>query len=244
VTYVSRGFESMRGFDIFMQAAKKICQRMPNVLFLVIGTDRIAYGGDESYTGGKSFKQWVMDREAYDLSRIKFVGRLPMDELGRTLASSDLHMYLTVPFVLSWSMMDALSCGAVVLGSDTSPVREMIQDGVNGLLADFFSPDDFAGKACRVLADPDAYRPLGRAAEQMVVDRYSLDAVLPQMLQLYEDARQISTGLEPLHPRVTSLAPVATAAPKLRTPPKAGLPKVTDIVTGKQKPKGWSPFRG
>jgi glycosyltransferase involved in cell wall biosynthesis len=245
VTYVSRGFESMRGFDIFMQAAKKICERIPNVLILVIGTDRIAYGGDESYTGGKSFKQWVLDREIYDLSRIRFVGRLPMDELGRTLASSDLHIYLTVPFVLSWSMMDAMSCGAVVLGSDTSPVREMIRDGENGLLADFFSPDEFADKACQVLADPDAFRPLGRAAEQMIVERYSLDAVLPQMLQLYEDTSNIKTGLEPEHPRVVTAPPPApAAAPKLQPPPKPGLPKIADIVTGKQKPKGWSPFRG
>ena len=244
VTYVSRGFESMRGFDIFMRAAKQICDRMPDVLFLVIGTDRIAYGGDESYTGGKSFKQWVMEKDVYDTDRIKFVGRLPMDELARTLASSDLHIYLTVPFVLSWSMMDAMSCGAVVLASDTSPVREMIQDGENGLLADFFSPDDFAEKALRVLSDPDAFRPLGRAAERMVEERYSLEAVLPQMLALYEDAGRIRTGLEPEHPRVLTAPPQEPAASKPPPPRVVGLPKVTDVVIGKQPPKGWSPFRG
>lgn len=246
VTYVSRGFESMRGFDIFMKAAKLICDREPNAVFLVIGTDRVAYGGDESYTGGKSFKQWVLDQDQYDLSRIRFVGRLPMDELGRTLASSDLHIYLTVPFVLSWSMMDAMSCGAVVLGSDTSPVREMIRDGENGLLADFFNPEDFADKACRVLADPDAYRPLGRAAERMVEERYSLDAVLPQMLQLYEDAANTKSGLESPHDRAP--AKVDTPKPPKQRPPaavpKTAAIKATDIVTGKAPPKGWSPFRG
>ena len=85
-------------------------------------------------------------------------------------------------------MMDAMSCGAVVLGSATSPVMEMIKDGENGLLADFFSPEEMAAKAVRVLKDPGAFRPLGRAAERMVVERYSLEAVLPQMLQMYEDA--------------------------------------------------------
>ncbi len=243
VTYVSRGFESMRGFDIFMKAAKIVCERMPNAIFLVIGTDRIAYGGDESYTNGKSFKQWVLDQDQYDLSRIRFVGRLPMDELGRTLASSDLHIYLTVPFVLSWSMMDAMSCGAVVLGSNTPPIMEMIKDGENGLIADFFSPEDFADKACKVLENPDEYRPLGRAAEQMIVDRYSLDAVLPQMLSLYDQAMNIRTGLELPHGHI---APVkhSKPAPAPAHPPKQQGIKVADIVTGKAQPKGWSPFRG
>ena len=85
-------------------------------------------------------------------------------------------------------MMDAMSCGAVVLGSSTSPVKEMIRDGENGLLADFFSVEEFAEKAVAVLKDPDAARPLGRAAEKIIADRYSLEAVLPQMLELYEDA--------------------------------------------------------
>ena len=206
VTYVSRGFESMRGFDIFMKAAKLIYQRMPNTIFFVVGTDRIAYGGDEGYTGGKSFKDWTLAQDEYDLERIRFVGRLPQNELGQLLATADLHIYLTVPFVLSWSMMDAMSCGAVVLGSDTAPVREMITDGVNGLLADFFDPAAFADKACAALADPAAYRPLGRAAEAMVVEKYSLDAVLPQMLSMYEDARSIHAGLE--SPRAIAAQPL------------------------------------
>jgi glycosyltransferase involved in cell wall biosynthesis len=236
----------MRGFDIFMKAAKLICDRMPNVIFFVVGTDRVAYGGDESYTGGKTFKQWVLDQDAYDLSRIKFIGRLPMDELGRTLASSDLHVYLTVPFVLSWSMMDAMSCGAVVLASDTSPVKEMIRDGENGLLANFFSPEDFADKACAVLADPDAYRHLGRAAEKMVEEQYSLNALLPQMLKLYEDAMQTKTGLEPPHEHKQAAPKPKPVAAKSSGPfgKKTGSLLAADIVTGKAPPKGWSPFRG
>ena len=192
VTYVSRGFESMRGFDIFMRSAKLIAQRFPDVLFFVVGTDRIAYGGDENYIPGyKSFKDWVMAREEFDLSKFVFTGRLTPPQLGRLLAASDLHMYLTVPFVLSWSMMDAMSCGAVVLGSRTPPVEEMIRHGQNGLLADFFNPEDFADKAIEVLRDPAAFRPLGREAEQMIIDRYSLDAVLPKMMHMYE---RVSAG--------------------------------------------------
>jgi glycosyltransferase involved in cell wall biosynthesis len=87
-----------------------------------------------------------------------------------------------------------MSCGAVVLGSATAPVREMIRDGENGLLADFFDVDGLASKAVRVLRDPAAHRPLGRAAERMVEERYSLDRVVPEMLRLYEAAASSSSG--------------------------------------------------
>jgi glycosyltransferase involved in cell wall biosynthesis len=191
VTYVSRGFESMRGFDIFMRAAKRIYQEYPDVVFVVVGTDRIAYGGDEDYLGGnKSFRHWVMNREAFDQSKFIFTGRIPPTELAEILAATDLHIYLTVPFVLSWSMMNAMSCGAVVLGSATPPVMEMIRDGKNGLLADFFDAEDFAKTALKVLRDPAAFRPLGREAERIIEERYSLDAVLPEMLKLYDQAAQ------------------------------------------------------
>lgn len=189
VTYVSRGFESMRGFDIFMRAAKLIYRQYPDVLFVVVGTDRVSYGGDVNHIPkGMTFQQWVMSKDTYDPAKFHFTGRLEQPALAQLLAMSDLHIYLTVPFVLSWSMVDAMSCGAVVLGSDTAPVREMITPGRTGLLADFFSPEDFAAKALPVLQDPAAHRPLGRAAEELIATKYSLDAVLPQMLQLYEDA--------------------------------------------------------
>jgi glycosyltransferase involved in cell wall biosynthesis len=188
VSYVSRGFESMRGFDIFMRVAERIAQQYADVVFIVVGSERMAYGGDEDHIGpNKTFKQWVLSTRSWDLSRFHFVGRLEPSELGRLLASVDLHIYLTVPFVLSWSMMDAMSCGAVVLASGTAPVREMIQDGVNGLLGDFFDVEGLAAKAVEVLRDPGAFRPLGQVAEQMIDQRYSLEAVLPKMIKLYED---------------------------------------------------------
>ncbi|HZL36594.1 MAG TPA: glycosyltransferase [Tepidisphaeraceae bacterium] len=192
VTYVSRGFESMRGFDIFMRVAKRIAQEYPDVIFIVVGSDRICYGGDEGHIGNKkSFKDWVLSRDTYDLSKFHFAGNLPQTQLARLLAASDLHLYLTAPFVLSWSMMDAMSCGAVVLGSATPPVREMIRDGENGLLADFFDVEEFTRKAVGVLRDPTAYRPLGKAAEEMIAARYSLDVVLPEMVRFYEEVASV-----------------------------------------------------
>lgn len=192
VTYVSRGMESMRGFDIFLRAAKILGDRRKDVVFAVVGQDRICYGGDEKHTGDKSFKDWVLARGNYDLSRFVFTGLLPEPDLARLLAVTDLHIYLTVPFVLSWSMLNAMACGAVVLGSDTPPVRELIEHGRTGLLADFFSPEAFADAAERVLDDPAGHRTLGDAARRLILEKYSLDVCLPQFDELLRAA--LETG--------------------------------------------------
>lgn len=188
VTYATRGMESMRGFDIFMRMAKKLCDRRRDVIFLVAGEDRVCYGGDDKVTGGKSFKEWVLAQDNYDLSRFIFLGLLPPPELARLFAMTDLHVYLTVPFVLSWSLMDALACGATVLASKTAPVEEMIRHGENGLLADFFDVEAFAETANRVLDAPREFQHLGAAGVAMIRERYSLEVCLPQMLELYREA--------------------------------------------------------
>lgn len=189
VTYVARGFESMRGFDVFMRVAKKLCDRRRDVVFAVVGADRVCYGGDERFTGGKSFKEWILAQDDYDLSRFVFTGPIPEADLARLLATSDLHIYLTVPFVLSWSLFNALACGAVVLGSDTGPVRELIEHNRTGLLAPFFDVDGFADAANRVLNDPAAFKPLGVAGCELIQSRYSLDVSLAQFLTLCDNAR-------------------------------------------------------
>lgn len=190
LTYVARGMESMRGFDIFMKAAKRICEQRSDVIVLIAGEDRICYGGDQKVIGGESFKEWVLRQDNYDLSRIRFLGRIAPQSLVRLFSLSDLHIYLTVPFVLSWSMMDALACGATVLGSDTPPVREMIRHGVNGLLVDFFDVDKLVETALQVLDKPRDYRALGAAGMDMIRSQYSLDVCLPRMEALYHYAVQ------------------------------------------------------
>ena len=191
VTYVSRGMESMRGFDIFMRAAKKLCDRRADVLFVVVGQDRVCYGGDDKFTGGKTFKEWVLAQDHYDLSRFLFTGLMPEPALAALLAATDLHIYLTVPFVLSWSLFDALACGATVLASDTGPVRELITHEQTGLLVPFFDVDAFADTANRVLDDPAAFKPLGRAGVELIREKYCLDVCLPRFLKLCEDARAV-----------------------------------------------------
>ncbi len=186
VTYVSRGFESMRGFDIFMQIAKRICQQRADVVFVCVGTDECRYGADGEFTGGRSFRKYVLEQDEFDLDRFLFTGRVPTRELAGILSLSDLHVYLTVPFVLSWSVINALACGCTVLASDTEPVREVIHHGVNGLLAPFYDVEGFVALALQVLDDPQAYGSLGEAAVEMIHRRYSLRAIAPKMLDLYQ----------------------------------------------------------
>jgi glycosyltransferase involved in cell wall biosynthesis len=188
VTYATRGMEAMRGFDVFMKAAKRLCDRRKDVIFLIAGQDRVCYGGDERVTGMKSFKEWVLRQDSYDLSRFAFLGLLPPPELAKLFCLTDLHVYLTVPFVLSWSLMDALACGSTVLASDTAPVREVIEPGRTGLIADFFDVDGMVELSERVLDDPAAHKPLGQAGVELVRERYSLDVCLPRLKQLYEEA--------------------------------------------------------
>jgi glycosyltransferase involved in cell wall biosynthesis len=207
VTYVSRGLESMRGFDIFMRVAKRICDARKDVIFIVVGSDRVCYGGDLRHIQAKTFREHVLAQDQYDLGRFLFTGPVPPLQLVDLFNISDLHIYLTVPFVLSWSLMDALACGCTVLGSDTAPVREVIRHEENGLLAGFFDVDGLTREALRVLADPEQYRPLGQAGIRLIEEQYSLEKKLPEMLDLYErtlrKAREAPVGSrEPPRPGV------------------------------------------
>jgi glycosyltransferase involved in cell wall biosynthesis len=194
VTYVARGMESLRGFDIFMKMAKILGERRKDVTFVVVGQDRVVYGGDSDIIGNRTFKEWVLAQDQYDLSRLVFTGLLPVNTLAELFAVTDVHVYLTVPFVLSWSLMDALACGATVVASDTAPVREMIEHGQNGLLVDFFDVEGLAGVVSKVLDTPQEFKHLGQAGSQMIQERYSLEVCLPQMLNLYQEAAGESSG--------------------------------------------------
>ena len=138
VTYVARGFERMRGFDIFMEVARRTYEQYPNVLFVVVGSNRVSYGADLAYTEKASFREEVLSSGKYDLSKFLFTGWVSEPDLAEILSIGDLHIYLTEPFIASWSLVDAMSCGAVVLASDQNCVREYVRHGENGLLGDFF----------------------------------------------------------------------------------------------------------
>jgi glycosyltransferase involved in cell wall biosynthesis len=185
VTYVSRGLESIRGFDIFMKAAKRICQRVPSAVFLVAGEERTNYGHELHHIGDQTFKQYVLKQDDYDLSRFHFLGRIPPEELAALYNLSDLHVYLTVPYVLSWSLIQALASGCTVLGSRTAPVEETIDAGVHGLLRDFYDVEGLAEEAVKVLSDPGQLRHLGQAARERVLERYDSRVCLDQLVKYF-----------------------------------------------------------
>jgi glycosyltransferase involved in cell wall biosynthesis len=127
----------------------------------------------------------LIESGKFDLSRFHFLGHLPPPELAKLLSLSDLHFYLTVPFILSWSAFNALACETTVLASDTEPVRELIVPEQNGLLVNFYDEDGFLDVARRVLNDPLAYKPLGRRGRQLVQERYSEEVCLPGLAELF-----------------------------------------------------------
>jgi glycosyltransferase involved in cell wall biosynthesis len=176
----------MRGFDIFLRAAARIAQARSDVVFAIAGSDTVYYGWDALRTGGKTFRDWALEQVTIDPDRLIWLGHIDPDALADVLALSDVHVYLTVPFVLSWSLFNALAAGSVVIASDVAPVREVIQDGVYGLLCPLFDVDALARQALDVLADPTAFRPLAHAARRLIDTRYSLDVCVPPLAAFFE----------------------------------------------------------
>jgi glycosyltransferase involved in cell wall biosynthesis len=181
VTYVARGMEPYRGFPQLIETIAILQQRRPNCHFVIVGQNRVAYG--KSLPDGKTYKDAMLEKFPLDLSRVHFTGLLPYGEYLQVLQASSAHIYLTRPFVLSWSMLEALSTGCLVVASDTSPVTEVIEDGVNGLLVDFFSPLKIAEQVEEVLDSPEKMAKIRQQARETILERYDLAKLLPQHLE-------------------------------------------------------------
>jgi glycosyltransferase involved in cell wall biosynthesis len=189
VTYATRGMEPYRGFPQFMEAVALIQARRPNCHVVVVGEDRVAYG--KQLPEGKTYKQLMLDRLSLDPDRLHFTGSLPYHQYLQVLQASSAHIYLTRPFVLSWSMLEAMATGCLVIGSNTEPVREVIADGKNGLLVDFFSPTEIADSVDEVLDHPDQFTYLREQARQTILQQYDLAQLLPQHLQWLNNAARV-----------------------------------------------------
>ena len=189
VTYVARGMEPYRGFPQLIETLMLLQQRRPECHAVIVGDDRVAYG--KSLPEGQTYKQLMLEKFDLDLARIHFSGLLPYREYLQVLQASDVHIYFTRPFVLSWSLLEALSTGCLVVASDTPPVREVITNEENGLLVDFFSPETFTERICQVLDKPKDFQPLRDKARQTIQDSYDLAQLLPRHLKWVESASQI-----------------------------------------------------
>jgi len=185
VTYVARGMEPYRGFPQFIEALEYIQKRRPNCHAVIVGENRVCYG--KAAPNGTTYKDMMLAKVPLDMSRVHFTGGLPYGQYLKVIQASSVHVYLTRPFVLSWSMIEAMSTGCLVLASDTAPVREVIEDGKNGLLVDFFSPQKIADRIDEILNHRDRYAKIRTNARQIVLERYAHDQLLPKQLQLMLD---------------------------------------------------------
>jgi len=186
VTYCSRGLEPYRGFPQFYEALPAILDARPGCHVLIVGEDRVCYS--PRLPEGQSYKSLMQEKVAVDESRVHFTGPLPYGWYKRVLQASSAHVYLTWPFVLSWSFLEAMSCGALVVGSDTEPVREVLRHGENGLLTDFRSPTRIARTVIEALTRQREMLPLRAGARRTILDRYCLSKCLPAHLGLLAQA--------------------------------------------------------
>jgi len=194
VTYVSPGLEAWRGFDIFMQTAARLAERYDDIVFLIAGEELTQYGHETRILQPLSFKQHVLARGKYDPAKFRFLGRLSLDELVTLFSLSDLHVYLTVPFVMSWSLLQAMSAECAIVASATAPVEEAIDDGTHGLLAPFYDVSALTDGAIKVLDSPKLARELGHAARARVLERYRQRDCLAQLASFFERVAKNGRG--------------------------------------------------
>jgi glycosyltransferase involved in cell wall biosynthesis len=187
LTFVNRNLEPYRGYHIFMRALPAVLQARPQARVVIVGADGVSYGGPPP--GGGTWKQALLAEVGprLDLARVHFVGQVPHATFVALMQVTRAHAYLTYPFVLSWSMIEAMSAGAHVVASSTAPVTEVIRDGVNGSLVDFFDVAGWSDRLTQALAEPDRFLPLRRAARQTALDQYDLRTIcLPRMVAAVE----------------------------------------------------------
>jgi glycosyltransferase involved in cell wall biosynthesis len=188
VTFVNRNIEPYRGCHSFIRAIPELQRLHPEATIVIVGQRQgVSYGAACPDPDGDWCDRFLAEIEGqYDPSRVIFCGSLPYPQFLQLLKLSAVHVYLTYPFVLSWSLLEAMSSGCAVVGSATAPVQEVIEHGRNGLLVDFFKPADIAAAIAELLSNRERARQLGDAARQTILERYSLERCIPQHLEMIE----------------------------------------------------------
>ncbi|MBL9056451.1 MAG: glycosyltransferase [Rhodobacteraceae bacterium] len=186
LTFVNRNLEPYRGYHTFLRALPAVLDARPEAQVVIVGGDAVSYGAAPKTGSWKEhFLAEVRDR--LDLSRVHFVGKLAYPQFVALMQVARAHAYLTYPFVLSWSMLEAMAAGAHVVASSTAPVQEVIEDGVNGTLVDFFDVPGWSRALTEALAEPDRFAPRRLAARATVLERYDLHGIcLPRTVAFVE----------------------------------------------------------
>lgn len=188
LTFVSRALEPYRGFHSFMRSLPELQRRRPKLVTLVLGRDRVAYG-----RGPADFANWrefMLDelKGKVDFSRVFFLGLVPYFDYVKVLMVSKVHVYLTYPFVLSWSLLEAMATGCAIVCSNTEPVREIIDDDVNGKLVDMFNYNNIGSAIERLMEGDEIREKMGRSARETALNYDFDDVIFPKYLRLLQDA--------------------------------------------------------
>ena len=190
ITFVARSLEPYRGFHILMRSLPDLLKQRENLKVLIVGDDGVSYGG--SPPKGYSWKKLFLEEIRPLLNdqqhrRIFFLGKLPYESYKALLCVSTVHVYLTYPFVLSWSLLEAMSSACAIVASRTSPVEEVIRSGDTGILVDFFDHKSVAEQTLELLADSNKRRMLGSNAREYVKENYDLKTkCLPEQVSWAE----------------------------------------------------------
>jgi len=187
ITFVNRALEPYRGFHTFMRSLPRLLTARPNAKVLIVGKEGVSYGGRPP--NGKSWKTIFSEEVLPQLNpqqreRVHFLGTIDYPRFINLLQVSRVHVYLTYPFVLSWSLLEAMSVGCSIVASDTQPLHEAIRHDETGLLVDFFDHDALADSVTQLLDDEDTRVRLGEAARAFAIENYDLkSACLPKQIQ-------------------------------------------------------------
>ena len=185
LTFVARDLEPVRGFVMMMEALPELLRRRPGAHIIICGGDGVSYGRHPS--NGRTWRETMLSAVPLDPARVHFVGRLARPDYLNLLRVSALHLYLTVPFVLSWSCIEALASGCLLLGSDVAPVREVVEDGVNGFLVDARNSQLLASRAADLLARRSLLVDVRAAARQRAIAEFELGRCLAQQTKLVRE---------------------------------------------------------
>jgi len=187
ITFVNRNLEPYRGYHIFMRALPELLKQRPQLRVLIVGNDGVSYGAKPSgeLTWKEMFIREVREHiSAEDWQRVHFLGSISYQHFVTLLQLSRVHVYLTYPFVLSWSLLEAMSIGCAIVASDTAPLREAIIHDDNGRLVDFFNVNELTAAICDLLDDAPARERLGTRARATAIAHYDLQTVcLPEQLR-------------------------------------------------------------
>jgi glycosyltransferase involved in cell wall biosynthesis len=170
-----------------MRALPRILKERPHARVLIIGGNGVSYGAHPP--AGQTWRDIFLSevKDQLDLKRVHFIGKVDYPSYQACMQLSSVHVYLTYPFVLSWSLLEAMSMGCAIVASDTPPVQEVIKHGKTGQLVDFFDHDALAKQVITLLENPATRKKLGTAARKHVVKNYDLQTVcLPQQLAWVE----------------------------------------------------------